>query len=112
MRTAPLSPHAPAPAAVPSVRRPYAAALRLLTATAAVTGILIDLAPGSRGRVLSSFTSESNVLLAVVLTLSAHRARAGHPPLAPRITTGAVLLVAITGLVTTWSSRITRPPSP
>ncbi|MGA4865770.1 Pr6Pr family membrane protein [Streptomyces lavendulocolor] len=97
--TAPFSTHVPASAVVPPVRRPYAAAFRLLIAAAAVTGIVIDLTLAEPARVLSYFTIQSNLLLATVLALSARRAWSGHPPLPPRVTTGAVLLITITGLV-------------
>ncbi|WP_107417850.1 Pr6Pr family membrane protein [Streptomyces sp. CB03238] len=97
--TAPFSTHVPASAVVPRVRRPYAAAFRALIALAAVTGIVIDLVLGSPGRVLSYFTIQSNLLLAAVLALSAHRAWSARPPLPPRVTAGALLLISITGLV-------------
>ncbi|MGA5409464.1 hypothetical protein ACPCSC_19650 [Streptomyces lavendulocolor] len=61
----------PAPAVVPPVRRPYAAAFRPLIAAAAVTGTVIDLTLAEPARVLSHFTIQSNLLLAAVLALSA-----------------------------------------
>ncbi|MEU5578713.1 Pr6Pr family membrane protein [Streptomyces huasconensis] len=89
----------PAEAVVPPVRRPVAAALRALIALAAVTGITIDLITGSPLRVLSYFTIQSNLLVAVVLGLSACRAWRGHRPLPPWVTGGTLLCIATTGLV-------------
>ncbi|MCK8677980.1 Pr6Pr family membrane protein [Streptomyces lichenis] len=89
----------PASAVVPPVRRPYAAVFRLLIALAAATGIAIDLSLASPGRVLGYFTVQSNLLVALVLAVSARRAWSGRRPLRPALTT-AVLLYALTaGLV-------------
>ena len=83
----------PAAAVVTPVRRPLAAVYRLLVALAAAAGVTIDLLLGSPVRVLSYFTIQSNILLAVVFALSARR------PL-PSAWTGATLLyISITGLV-------------
>ncbi|MFF1378352.1 Pr6Pr family membrane protein [Streptomyces sp. NPDC058308] len=84
---------------MPPVRRPLVAAFRALIALAAVTGIVIDLVIGSPPRVLSYFTIQSNVLVAVVLGLAAWRAWRGRHPLPPWISGGTVLFIAITGLV-------------
>ncbi|MEU6121973.1 Pr6Pr family membrane protein [Streptomyces sp. NPDC047123] len=89
----------PAEAVVPPVRRPRVAAFRALIALAAVTGIVIDLALGSPPRVLSYFTVQSNVLVAVVLGLSAGRAWQGRPALRPWVTGGTLVYISITGLV-------------
>ncbi|MEB3963575.1 Pr6Pr family membrane protein [Streptomyces kunmingensis] len=90
----------PAEAVVPRRRRPLAAAFRTLIALAAATGIIIDLAiSDSALRVLSYFTIQSNVLLAIVLALSAVRAVTARRPLPPLITGGALLFICITGLV-------------
>ncbi|MET9546998.1 Pr6Pr family membrane protein [Streptomyces sp. NPDC006627] len=89
----------PAEAVVPRVRRPVVAALRALIALAAVTGVTIDLVTGSPLRVLSYFTVQSNLLVAVVLGLSARRAWRGHRPLPPWVTGGTLLFIATTGLV-------------
>ncbi|MEU6992949.1 Pr6Pr family membrane protein [Streptomyces sp. NPDC046465] len=84
---------------MPAVRRPLVAVFRALIALAAVAGIAIDLATGSPLRVLSYFTIQSNVLVAVVLGLSAWRAWRGRHPLPPWLSGGTVLFIAITGLV-------------
>ncbi|MEU4796342.1 hypothetical protein [Streptomyces sp. NPDC023327] len=89
----------PAEAVVPPVRRPRVAALRALIALAAVTGVVIDLVTGSPFRVLSYFTVQSNVLVAVVLGLSAWRAWRARRPLPPWLTGATVFFIAITGLV-------------
>lgn len=96
---APLSLGVPASAVVPPHRRPYAAVFRALLCAAAVTGIAIDLSIGDPLRVPIYFTVQSNALLALVLGWSAVRAWRGHPPLPPRLTGGALLFIAITGLV-------------
>ncbi|MFI6644377.1 Pr6Pr family membrane protein [Streptomyces sp. NPDC050504] len=83
----------------PSARRPYAAAFRALICAAAVTGVVIDLVVGEPPRVLSYFTIQSNILVALVLGASAHRAWTGRPPLSPRLTGGTLLFILITGLV-------------
>ncbi|MET9429062.1 Pr6Pr family membrane protein [Streptomyces sp. NPDC003036] len=98
--TAPFSTHVPASAVVPPVRRPYAAAFRALIALAALTGVAIDLALGSPGRVLSYFTIQSNLLVAAVFAASAHRAWSRRrPPLPPVISGGTLLFITITGAV-------------
>ncbi|MEU6390155.1 Pr6Pr family membrane protein [Streptomyces sp. NPDC046939] len=90
----------PAEAVVPRRRRPVAAAFRALLALAAATGIVIDLViSDSALRVLSYFTIQSNVLLAVVLAVSAVRAWRADRPLPPLLTGGALLFICITGLV-------------
>ncbi|MER6348240.1 Pr6Pr family membrane protein [Streptomyces sp. NPDC001595] len=89
----------PARAVVAPVRRPLAAAFRLLTAVTAVAGVTIYLLLGSPLRVLSYFTIQSSVLLALIMLLSARRAWTARHPL-PGALTGAVLLYSvITALV-------------
>ncbi|MFI5803680.1 Pr6Pr family membrane protein [Streptomyces sp. NPDC051561] len=97
--TAPIPTGVPASAVVPPRRRRYAAAFRALLCLAAVTGILIDLTLGDPLRVPVYFTIQSNAILAVVTGWSAARAWQGRPPLSPRLTGGALLFIAITGLV-------------
>ena len=97
--TAHISGHVPAEAVVPPERRPLAACFRALVALAAIAGILIDLFIGDPLRVLSYFTIQSNLIVAVVFTLSAWRAWKGLPPLPAWVTTGTVLFITITGLV-------------
>ena len=89
----------PAAAVVTPVRRPLAAAYRLMVALMAAAGVTLDLLLGSPVRVLSYFTIQSNILLAVVFALSARRAWAARRPL-PSAWTGATLLyITITALV-------------
>ncbi|WP_223206077.1 Pr6Pr family membrane protein [Streptomyces xanthii] len=88
--------------AVPLRRRSsaLAAAFRALVALAAVTGIVIDLSiSNSVLRVLSYFTIQSNILVAVVLAAGALRAWSGRPALPPLVTGGTLLFIGITGLV-------------
>ncbi|MGY0017616.1 Pr6Pr family membrane protein [Streptomyces sp. cg35] len=90
----------PAEAVVPQHRRPVAAVFRALVALAAATGIVIDLSiSDSALRVLSYFTIQSNILVAIVLALSALRAWSARPPLPPLVTGGVLLFICITGLV-------------
>ncbi|MFD4477234.1 Pr6Pr family membrane protein [Streptomyces sp. NPDC058471] len=96
---APMPWYAPTEAVVPPVRRPVAGVFRALVALAAITGIAIDLYVGSPLRVLSYFTIQSNVLVAVVFTLSARQAWQGRRPLPPVVTGGTLLFISITGLV-------------
>jgi hypothetical protein len=97
-----ITPHTaavPASAVIPVARRPYAAAFRALIALAAATGVVIECVYGSVPVVLSYFTIWSNLLVAVVFTLSARRAWTRRPPL-PALWTGGVLLcISVVGLV-------------
>ncbi|MGW1956739.1 Pr6Pr family membrane protein [Streptomyces sp. NPDC001920] len=91
--------HVPATAVRAPVRRPAAAAYRLLVALAAAGAVAVELALGSPVRTLSHFAIQSNILLALVLALSARRAWTARRPL-PSALTGATLLYAVvTGLV-------------
>ncbi|MEU3502207.1 Pr6Pr family membrane protein [Streptomyces hundungensis] len=92
-------PDVPASVVLPTPRRPYASVFRALICLAAVTGIVIDLVTGSPPRVLSYFTIQSNVLVAVAFGWSAIRAWRGEPPLPARVTGGVLLYISITGLV-------------
>ncbi|MGW0335910.1 Pr6Pr family membrane protein [Streptomyces sp. NPDC003011] len=89
----------PATAVVPPVRRPRTAAYRLLVALAAIAGVTIDLLLGSPAAVLSHFTIQSTILLALVMLFSARRAWTARRPLPSAITGAALLYVTITGLV-------------
>ncbi|MFD3515941.1 Pr6Pr family membrane protein [Streptomyces sp. NPDC058657] len=97
--TAPTPSGVPAAAVVPPRRRPYAALFRALLCLAATTGIVIDLIVGDPLLVPVYFTVQSNALLAVAAGWSAVRAWQGRTPLSPRLTGGALLFIAITGLV-------------
>src|SRR4051812_47190550 len=68
-----LPSHVPATAVVTPVRRPLAAAYRLLVALAAAAGVTLDLLLGSPAQVLSHFTVQSSILLTLVMISSARR---------------------------------------
>ncbi|MFC3573754.1 Pr6Pr family membrane protein [Streptomyces yaanensis] len=89
----------PATAVVAPVRHPMAAVYRLLVALAAAAAVAVDLTLGSPVRVLSYFTIQSNVLVALVFTLSAYRAWTARRPLPPLVTGGTLFYVLIAGLV-------------
>ncbi|MET9380952.1 Pr6Pr family membrane protein [Streptomyces sp. NPDC002928] len=95
----PLTSYVPATAVVNPVRRPLAAAYRLLIAATAAAGVTIDLLIGSPVRVLSHFAIQSNILLALVLILSARRAATARRPLPSGLTGATLLYVTITALV-------------
>ncbi|WP_399886943.1 Pr6Pr family membrane protein [Streptomyces sp. BBFR51] len=90
----------PATAVVTPVRRRPAAAFRLLTAVLALTGVAIELAVGgSPTTVLSHFTIQSGILLALVMLASARCAWSAHHPLPGALTGAALFYVAAAGLV-------------
>jgi hypothetical protein len=96
---APLPSPVPSRAVVAPVRRPLVAAYRLLVALTAAVGVTLALLLSSPARMLSHFSIQSTILLALVMLFSAGRAWSARRPL-PSALTGAVLLyVAITGLV-------------
>ncbi|OIK00222.1 Pr6Pr family membrane protein [Streptomyces monashensis] len=100
----------PAAAVVAPVRRPVVALLRLLIALAAGGGVALELLLGSPARVLSYFSVQTNILLAVVMLLSAARTWRARRPL-PSAVTGATLLYAvITALVYHVLLAHTTPP--
>ncbi|KOV59721.1 Pr6Pr family membrane protein [Streptomyces sp. MMG1121] len=100
----------PATAVVAPVRRPVVAVFRLLTAVAAAGGVALELLLGSPARILSYFGVQTNILLAVVMLLSAARAWRARRPL-PSAVTGATLLYAvITALVYHLLLAHTTPP--
>ncbi|GGS85479.1 Pr6Pr family membrane protein [Streptomyces chromofuscus] len=96
---APLPSPVPAAAVVPPVRRPLTAAFRLLTALTAAAAVTVFLLLGSPLRVLSYFTIQSSILLALVLTASARRAWTARRPVRPALTGAALLYVVTTALV-------------
>ncbi|MEV0090058.1 Pr6Pr family membrane protein [Streptomyces sp. NPDC050738] len=97
---APLPTHVPPAAVIPPLRRPYAAVFRALICAAVITGIVIYLSTGvSPGHLLSYFTIQSNILLALACAPSAYRAWTGRPPLPAWATAGALLFICITGLI-------------
>jgi hypothetical protein len=100
----------PATAIVTPVRRRLVAAFRLLTALLALTGVTIELIAGGRlTTVLSHFTIQSGILLALVMLASARCAWSAHHPLPSALTGAALFYVAAAGLVhhvllaSTWS---------
>ncbi|MER6027391.1 Pr6Pr family membrane protein [Streptomyces sp. NPDC001851] len=84
----------PATAVVAPVRRPTVALFRLLTALTAAAGVALELLLGTPARTLSYFSVQANLLLAVVMLLSASRAGRARRPL-PSAVTGATLLYAL-----------------
>ncbi|MFF7190598.1 Pr6Pr family membrane protein [Streptomyces sp. NPDC008222] len=89
----------PATAVVIPVHRPKVGVYRLLVALTAAAAVAVDLRLGSPGRVLGYFTIQVDILLALVLTLSAWRARTAERPLPSLVTGGAVFYALIAGLV-------------
>ncbi|AVH57394.1 MULTISPECIES: Pr6Pr family membrane protein [Streptomyces] len=89
----------PAGAVVAPARRPAAAAFRLLVALAAVAGVTIDLILGSPLRVLSYFSIQSNVVVAIAFAASAWHAWTARRPLPGAVTGGTLVYIVITGLV-------------
>ncbi|MFF7970795.1 Pr6Pr family membrane protein [Streptomyces sp. NPDC007905] len=100
----------PATAVVAPIRRPLAAVFRLLTALAAAAAVALQLLLGTPARTLSHFSVQTNILVAVVMLLSASRAWRARRPL-PSSVTGATLLYAvITALVYHLLLAHTTPP--
>jgi len=89
----------PATAVVTPVRRPLTAAFRLLTAAAAATAVTVELLLGSPTQVLSQFTIQANILLALVMTASARQAWTARRPLPSGLTGATLLYVVIAALV-------------
>lgn len=89
----------PAAAVVPLVRRPAAAAFRLLVALAAAAGVTLELLLGDPSRGLSHFVIQSNILLALVMALSARRAWTAGRPLPGAVLGATLLYVVIAALV-------------
>jgi hypothetical protein len=89
----------PATAVVAPYRRPLTAAYRLLVALVATAAVTVDLFLGSPIRVLTYFTIQSNILLALVMIATARRAWTARRPLSPLVTGATLLYITITGLV-------------
>ncbi|MFJ3518544.1 Pr6Pr family membrane protein [Streptomyces sp. NPDC090131] len=83
---------------------------RALICAAAVVGLVIECAYGSVPVVLSYFTIWTNILVAVVLGLSAARAWRRLPDVAPLYRGGMLLFALITGLV--FHLVLANPSSP
>ncbi|MGV9560191.1 Pr6Pr family membrane protein [Streptomyces sp. NPDC003401] len=86
----------PASAVVAPARHPWAGALRLLIAATAAGAVTLALLLGSPLRVLSHFSVQSTILLALATLASARRAWTARRPL-PSVLTGAALLYAVAG---------------
>jgi len=91
--------HVPAAAVVAPVRRPLAAVLRLMVAGAAAGSVGLAVLLGEPSVVLSHFSVQSALVLALVTAVSARRAWAARRPLSGAVT-GAALLYAVTGALT------------
>ncbi|MDQ0750220.1 uncharacterized protein YbdZ (MbtH family) [Streptomyces africanus] len=89
----------PATAVVTPVRRPAAAAFRLLVALAATAGVTLDILLGDPSRALGYFAIQSNILLALVMALSARRAWTAGRPLPGAVLGATLLYVVIASLV-------------
>ncbi|MFD8736296.1 Pr6Pr family membrane protein [Streptomyces sp. NPDC059618] len=92
-------PFVPPTAVMTPARRPAAAVYRVLVALAAATGVAIELKLGSPLHVLSYFTIQTNLLVAVVFAVSARRAWSARRPLPAALTGGTLIYISITGLV-------------
>ncbi|MEU3278739.1 Pr6Pr family membrane protein [Streptomyces antibioticus] len=107
----------PAAAVVPPVRRPLAAILRVLIAGTAAAGVAFELRLDSAPRVLSHFAIQTDILLAVVMLLSARRAWTARKPLPAALTGAALLYVTIASLThhvlhTTTASLLVHTVTP
>ncbi|MEU1597251.1 Pr6Pr family membrane protein [Streptomyces sp. NPDC005708] len=89
----------PVAAVVAPVFRPMAASYRMLLAAAAGAAVAVDLLLGSPVQVLSYFTIQANILVALVFAVSAWRAWTARRPLPPLVTGGTLLYALIAGLV-------------
>ncbi|WP_330297773.1 Pr6Pr family membrane protein [Streptomyces sp. NBC_00503] len=94
----------------PAALRLPTAAFRALIAAAALTGLVIECAYGSVPVVLSFFTIWTNILVAVVFTLSAVRTYRGLPDVDPLWRGGVLLFILVTGLV--FHLVLANPSSP
>ncbi|GGY20848.1 Pr6Pr family membrane protein [Streptomyces djakartensis] len=89
----------PATAVVPPVRRPAAAAFRLLIALAAALGVTLELLLSDWSRALGYFAIQANILLALVMALSARRAWTAGRPLPAAVLGATLFYVVIVTLV-------------
>ncbi|MFE1175191.1 Pr6Pr family membrane protein [Streptomyces sp. NPDC058773] len=90
----------PAAAVAPTIRRPLAAAFRALVAAAALTGLLLAaLGSPAPAQLLTHFTVQANLALALVSAGSAHRAWAGRRPVSPWITGALLSFLALPALI-------------
>ncbi|SPF04541.1 Pr6Pr family membrane protein [Streptomyces sp. MA5143a] len=96
---APVTSIVPATAVVAPTRRRVAAAFRALVALTAALTVLIEMVAGSPLRVLSHFSVQCTVLVALAFAASSRRAWAARRPLSPLVTGGTVLYVMVAALV-------------
>ncbi|MEU9960491.1 Pr6Pr family membrane protein [Streptomyces sp. NPDC050982] len=94
-----IVPVVPADAVVPRVRRPLAAAFRLLVALTATAGVVLALVLGTPSRVMGHFTILSSVVVAAVFAVSAWRTWTARRPVPPSVTAGTMLYAVGAGLV-------------
>ncbi|MEU8780853.1 Pr6Pr family membrane protein [Streptomyces sp. NPDC048637] len=90
----------PAAAVAPTIRRPLAAAFRILLAAAALTGLLLAaLGSPAPAHLVTRFTVQANLAVALVSACSAHRAWTGRRPVSPRVTGALLSFLALPALV-------------
>ncbi|MEV6116690.1 Pr6Pr family membrane protein [Streptomyces sp. NPDC052109] len=100
----------PATAVVAPVRRPVVALFRLLTALAAAAGVALEVLLGAPARTLSYFSVQANILLAIVMLMSASRAWRARRPLPSGVTGATLLYVVIAAVVYHLLLAHTTPP--
>ncbi|MDO0926513.1 Pr6Pr family membrane protein [Streptomyces sp. TG1A-8] len=100
----------PATAVVAPARCPGTALFRLLTAVAAAGAVALELLLGTPARVLSYFGVQTNILLALVMLLSASRAWRARRSLPASVTGAALLYAVVTALVHQLLLAHTTPP--
>lgn len=90
----------PAAAVAPTIRRPLAAAFRAGLTVAALTGlVLAALGDPAPAHLLTRFTVQANLAVALVSAGSAHRAWTGRRPVSPRLTGALLCFLALPALV-------------
>ncbi|MBC2863778.1 Pr6Pr family membrane protein [Streptomyces mexicanus] len=100
----------PAAAVVPPVRRPWAAAYRLLIAVVAAGAVALEMLTGPPLRVLSHVEIQTAIALALVLALSARRAWTARRPLPAALTGAVTLYVTTAALIHHLFLTATSPP--
>ncbi|MEU3555301.1 Pr6Pr family membrane protein [Streptomyces fragilis] len=91
--------YVPPTAVIPPARRPLTALFRLGTALAAAGGATVCVVLGRPLQALNHFTVQANILLALVLAVSAQRAWSAGRPVRPALTGAALLYVLLAALV-------------
>ncbi|MEU0334856.1 Pr6Pr family membrane protein [Streptomyces sp. NPDC006193] len=100
----------PATAVVAPARRPRAAVFRTLIAVTAAAGVALEMLLSTPARALGYFSVQADLLLAVVMLLSARRAWRARRPLPSAVTGAALLYAVITALVYHLLLAHTTPP--